>query len=388
MITREGSGGGPPGGWRGADGRLWLATTKGVAMIDPEKIKPNDQPPPVSIEQVRVDDESITPAGPIEVAPGKSRLDFYYTALSFIAPEKVRFKYKLEGFDSDWVDGGTRRTAYYTNLRPGRYTFRVIASNNDGLWSPTGATFDLYLRPHFYQTYWFYTLIILSLAFLGWQFYRFRLKQVETQFAAVLAERNRIAREIHDNLAQEMLGISVQLEVVARTMPASAELAKTHLDRVRMLVRHGIAEARRYVWDLRSQALDKNDLPVALSETARRLTAETSVQARVEVNGTFRPLSPLIEGNLLRIGQEAINNAVKHAHGRNILVNLKFDARRLQLSVRDDGSGFDHTPVNGDTKHFGLVGMQERAVRMGGTLKVDSRAGEGTEGLVDVPISS
>ncbi len=388
MITRECSGGGHPAGWRGADGRLWLATIKGVAMIDPEKIKPNDQPPPVSIEQVRVDDESITPAQPIELAPGKSRFDFYYTALSFVAPEKVRFKYKLEGFDQDWVDGGTRRIAYYTNLRPGRYTFRVIAANNDGLWSPTGAAFDLYLRPHFYQTYWFYALCILSLAFLVWQFYRVRLKQVEAQFAAVLAERNRIAREIHDNLAQEMLGISVQLEVVARTMPASAELAKTHLDRVRILVRHGIAEARRYVWDLRSQALDKNDLPAALSETARRLTADTALQAKVEVTGTFRPLGDLIEGNLLRIGQEAINNAVRHAQARNVLVNLKFEPRRVQLTVRDDGIGFDYQVLpNGEAKHFGLIGMRERADQIGGTLTIKSRANEGTEVLVDAPIS-
>ena len=388
MITRECSSGGHPAGWRSADGKLWFSTIKGVAMIDPKQIKLNDQPPPVAIEQIRVDDESIGPAQALELSPGKSRFDFYYTALSFVAPEKVRFKYKLEGFDSDWVDGGTRRIAYYTNLRPGRYKFRVIASNNDGLWSPTGAAFDLYLKPHFYQTYWFYALCTLILAILVWQLYRFRLKRVESQFAAVLAERNRIAREIHDNLAQEMLGISVQLEVVARTMPASAELAKTHLDRVRMLVRHGIAEARRYVWDLRSQALDKNDLPAALSDTARRLTAETAVQAKVEVSGTFRPLSQLIEGNLLRIGQEAINNAVIHAHARSILVNLKFDAKRVQLSVRDNGLGFDYqNPQNGVGKHFGLVGMQERAEQIGGTLKIDSRANEGTEVLVDVPIS-
>src|SRR2546421_4229189 len=389
MITQECSGGVRPADWRSADGKLWFSTIKGLAMIDPEKIKLNDQPPPVAIEQIRVDDDPIAPAQTIELAPGKSRLDFYYTALSFVAPEKDRFKYKLEGFDGDWIDGGTRRVAYYTNLRPGRYKFRVIASNNDGLWSPTGATFDLYLRPYFYQTYWFYALCALLLAILAWQLYRFRLKRIESQFAAVLQERNRIAREIHDNLAQEMLGVSVQLELVARTLPASAELARTHLDRVRVLVRHGIAEARRYVWDLRSQALDKNDLPTALSETARRLTAETAVQAKVEVSGTFRPLSQLIEGNLLRIGQEAINNAVRHGQPQNILVNLKFDARRVQLSVRDDGLGFDHKlSANGDGKHFGLVGMQERAAQIGGTLKINSRADEGTEVLVDVPISS
>jgi ligand-binding sensor domain-containing protein/signal transduction histidine kinase len=388
MITRECSGGGHPAAWRGSDGKLWFSTIKGVAMIDPERIKLNDQAPPVAIEQIRVDEESISPAQTIELPPGKSRLEFYYTSPSFVAPEKVRFKYKLEGFESDWVDSGTRRIAYYTNLRPGRYRFRVIAANDDGVWNLTGATFELYLRPHFYQTYWFYALLVLGLAILGWQLYRFRLNQVESRFAAVLAERNRIAREIHDNLAQEMLGISVQLEVVARTMPASAELAKTHLDRVRILVRHGIAEARRYVWDLRSQALDKNDLPAALSDTARRLTAETGVQPKVEVSGTFRPLSQLIEGNLLRIGQEAINNAVRHAQARQILINLKFEARRVQLSVRDDGQGFDYqTPQNGDGKHFGLVGMRERAEQISGTLKINSRENEGTEVVVDVPIS-
>jgi signal transduction histidine kinase/ligand-binding sensor domain-containing protein len=388
MITRECSGGGHPAGWRSGDGKLWFSTIKGLAMIDPEKIRLNDQPPPVAIEEIRADDESISPAQTIELGPGKSRLDFYYTALSFVAPEKVRFKYKLEGFDKDWVDSGTRRVAYYTNLRPGRYKFRVIAANNDGLWSPMGAGFDLYLKPHFYQTYWFYALGILILAMIVWQLYRFRLNRIESQFAAVLQERNRIAREIHDNLAQEMLGISVQLEVVARTMPPSAEVARTHLDRVRILVRHGIAEARRYVWDLRSQALDKNDLPSALSDTARRLTMETGVTAKVEVSGTFRPLTPLIEGNLLRIGQEAINNAMRHAEARNILINLRFDARRVQLSVRDDGHGFDYRgSTNGDAKHFGLLGMQERSVRLGGTLAIDSRTGEGTEVLVDVPIS-
>ncbi len=388
MITRECSGGGHPADWRSADGRLWFSTIKGLAMIDPEKIRLNDQPPPVAIEQIRVDDESIAPAQRIELAPGKSRLDFYYTALSFVAPEKVKFKYKLEGFDSDWVDGGTRRVAYYTNLRPGRYKFQVIASNNDGLWSPTGAAFDLYLKPHFYQTYWFYALCTLVFGILAWHLYRLRLKRIEAQFVAVLGERNRIAREIHDNLAQELLGISVQLEVVARTMPPSAEVARTHLDRVRMLVRHGIAEARRYVWDLRSQALDKNDLPSALSETARRLTTDTAVVAQVEVSGTFRPLSPLIEGNLLRIGQEAINNAVRHARARNILVILTFDPARVQLSVRDDGDGFDRQELNGEGKHFGLVGMEERAVQIGASLKINSRTGEGTEVLVEVPIGA
>jgi len=178
----------------------------------------------------------------------------------------------------------------------------------------------------------------------------------------------------------------VQLEVVARTMPSGAELASSHLNRGRMLVRRGIAEARRYVWDLRSQALDHNDLPAALSDTARRLTADTEVQAQVEVNGTFRPLSELVEGNLLRIGQEAINNAVKHAQAERILINLKFDAGRVQLSVQDDGRGFDQESKGGPGEgHFGLTSMRERAEQIGGTLSIRSN-GSGTEVIVEVPI--
>jgi ligand-binding sensor domain-containing protein/signal transduction histidine kinase len=389
MMTRECSGGGDPAGWRARDGKLWFPTIKGVAMIDPARIKVNTHAPPVVIEEVRFDDRSVAPSERLELPPGTTRLDLYYTAPSFVAPEKVRFKYKLEGFDENWIDSGTRRVAYFTNLRPGAYKFRVIASNNDGVWNETGASFDFYLKPYFYQTYWFYAVLLLALALLAWMLYRFRVRGMRAQFGAVLAERTRIAREIHDNLAQEMSGISVQLEVVSRTMPPEAESARTHLDRARRQVRHGIAEARRYVWDLRSQALEENDLPTALSETARRLTNETAIQAQVEVNGTFRRLPRLVEDNLLRICQEAVNNAVQHSRAQRIFVNLIFDARRVQLSVRDDGLGFnDHVSENGRTDHFGLVGMRERAEQMGGTLSIRSTEGSGTEVVADVPISS
>jgi signal transduction histidine kinase len=172
-------------------------------------------------------------------------------------------------------------------------------------------------------------------------------------------------------------------------MPPEAEAARTHLDRARRQVRHGIAEARRYVWELRSPALENNDLPTALSEAARRLTNETPIQAQVEVNGTFRPLPRLIEDNLLRIGQEAMNNAVKHAQAERIVVNLIFDAQRVQLSVRDDGHGFNNQAAgNVRTGHFGLIGMRERAEQIGGSLSIHSTEGSGTEVVADVPISS
>jgi ligand-binding sensor domain-containing protein/signal transduction histidine kinase len=389
MTTRECSGGGHPSAWEGADGRMWFSTIKGVAMIDPSSLASNTEPPPTVVEQVRVDGEPINAAPGLELAPGKTRIDFYYAGLSFVAPEKVRYKYRLEGFDKDWVDGGDRRVAYYTNLGPGDYRFEVIASNNDGVWSSAPATFAFTLRPHFYRTVWFYALCAVALGLVAWQLYALRLRQVRARFGAVLQERNRIAREIHDNLAQEILGISVQLEIVARLMSSSTEAARLHLDRARALVRSSVAEARRYVWDLRSQSLEERDLPTALAEMTRRLTAESGVQTQFNVGGTFRPLPQQVENNLLRIGQEAVNNAVRHARARNITVSLNFDAQSVRLSVGDDGVGFDReNRGNGSGDHFGLTIMRERAEEMGGTVVVRSAPGEGSEVTVSVPIEA
>ena len=385
-LTREASGGGHPAGWRTSDGRMWFATIKGLAVIDPEHIPLNTAPPPIAIEQLFVDNQSIPLTQKVTLSPSSSRLDFYYTALSFIAPENVRFKYKLEGFDDNWIDGGARRVASYTNLRPGNYQFRVIAANNDGVWNETGAAVEFYLEPRFYQTYWFFVLCVVLLALTAWQLYRMRVRRMAHQFSAVLAERNRIAREIHDNLAQDILGISVQLELVARLMPAAAEAAKGHLDRARILVRNSMTEARRYVWDLRSQELQKKDLSAALRDTTKRLTAENDVEAVVEVTGPLRPLPLEVETNLLRIGQEAINNAVKHARANRIDVTLNFDTRNVRLSIRDDGRGFDPAAQIADG-HFGLIGMRERAEQIGGMLTIDSANERGTQIAIDVPLN-
>ncbi len=386
-LTRECSGGGHPAGWKTSDGQMWFATIKGLAVIDPENIPLNTAPPPIAIEQIAVDNQAFSADQKLTLSPGTSRLDFYYTALSFIAPENVRFKYKLEGFDDNWIDAGAKRVASYTNLRPGNYKFRVIAANNDGLWNENGAAVDFYLQPRFYQTYWFYLLCVLLLGLAAWQLYRLRMKRMAFEFRAVLAERNRIAREIHDNLAQDVLGISVQLELVARMMPTAAESAKGHLDRARMLVRNSMTEARRYVWDLRSEELRKKDLPAALSDTTKRLTTDTGVEAVVEITGTLQPLPVLVETNLLRIGQEAVNNAVKHARATRIDVSLNFNARNVRLSVSDNGHGFDPNQQIADG-HFGLLGMRERAEQIGGTLTIQSANEHGTQIAIDVPLDN
>jgi signal transduction histidine kinase len=386
LKSRECTGGGQPAGWRSRDGRLWFPTVKGVAMIDPQHLKFNEQKPPVVIEQVIADDKPVDRRAGAELAAGVYRLEFQYTGLSFVAPEKVRFKYKLEGFDRDWVDAGTRRVAYFTSVPPGHYTFRVMASNNDGVWNEEGAAFAFYIEPRFYQTYWFYLLLLLVAGLAGRAIYHLRIKRIKAQFAAVLVERSRLARDIHDTLAQGFVGISLQIEAVGKMMDKSPTAAKQHLELAQSLITHSLSEARRSVWDLRAQALESADLATALSDEAKRLTAGTSVRAEFHVTGAPRPLPATVESNLLRIGQEAMTNVMKHAKAERILIELAFEPKQVGLRVKDDGCGFESQGGTASADgHFGLIGMRERATRLRGKLAVESRPGAGTEIRVTAP---
>ncbi|HXG92539.1 MAG TPA: two-component regulator propeller domain-containing protein [Blastocatellia bacterium] len=384
MQDRE-CNGGQPAGWRSRDGRLWFPTIKGVAAIDPENIKTNRLPPPVVIEQVIVDNQRVDPSKRIELAAGTDRLEFHYAGLSFIAPEKVRYKYKLEGFDRDWIDAGASRVAYYTSIPPGSYTFRVMASNNDGVWNEAGAAFAFYLKPYFYQTYWFYLLLAAVAALMIWILYLLRIRQVKAKFSAVLDERNRLAREIHDTLAQGFVGIALQLDAVGKTLNESDEKAKRHLELAQTMVNYSLAEARRTVWDLRSQSLEGSDLPGALSNIAEQLTAGTEVEVQLHVTGAPRRLAETVENNLLRIGQEALTNAMKHAAPKKISIELCYEPDRVGLRVRDDGAGFNAQSEQSINGHFGLIGMRERARRMKGHLVVNSNPGQGTEVIATIP---
>ena len=207
----------------------------------------NRQPPSVVVEQVGIDGAAADAVDGLTLPPGSERLEFQYTGLSLLAPEKVRFRYRLEGFDSDWVDAGTRRTAYYTNLFPGRYTFRVIACNNDGIWSEQGASLGLRLRPHFYQTRSFYALGAGLVALAGWGVHRLRIRQVHARFAAVLAERTRMARELHDTLEQGLMAVRLQLEATGMRVTEGRRVIERHLRLARDIVDGVLAEARRSV---------------------------------------------------------------------------------------------------------------------------------------------
>jgi signal transduction histidine kinase len=313
---------------------------------------------------------------------------FEYAGLSFAAPSKVRFKYRLEGFDHDWIDAGTQRAAYYTNIPPGEYRFHVIARNSDGVWNSSGAVLPLRLRPRYYQTYWFYVLVAFGLALFGYGIYRLRVNQVQSQFNAVLAERNRIAREIHDTLAQGFVAVSVQLEVVSRLLSVSPEAAREQLVRASELVHESLQEARRSIWELRSQASTNDDFAARLSKTASRIIGSAPLKWTLQVNGTYHPLPPKTENELLRIAGEAITNVVRHADAANIAVNLKFESKKFRMTIIDDGRGFEGEPASfGSNGHFGLKGMRERAESIGAKLTVSSKPQQGTTVAVEATIN-
>jgi ligand-binding sensor domain-containing protein len=413
MNIRECSGGGHPAAWKLADGSLWFATLDGVSSVEPGHLPENRVPPPVALEKILVDDHPRPLPRSLDqqliIRPGTNRLEVQYAGLSFVAPEKVQYRYQLEGFDHGWIDAGTRRAAFYTNLPPGSYRFRVLAANNDGVWNQTGASFGLRMMPHFYQTWWFYSALVLALLLLGYLVYRWRVLAVEAEWGAVLRERGRIAREIHDTLAQGFVGISVQLELVARLLAGWREAAAkpgrepvpgselepvfTQLDQARALVRASLADARTSIWDLRSEpgggpglpADQADDLPARLSRSCTRIAGGSPAKVYLQVNGTYRPLERRIEDELLRIGEEAVANAVRHAAATRIDVQLIYQAARVSLRVEDDGHGFDPSR-NGAQGHYGIQGMQERAGEIDATLELRSAPGEGTLVSVEAPV--
>ncbi len=395
MRISECSSGGHPAAVRLKDGTLWFATLKGIARVAPEHMPVNRVAPQVALERVSVDDVAQdAPRGPqggltdLKIPPGRSHYEFDYAGLSFVAPQKVEYKYLLEGFDHAWVDAGTRRVAYYTNLPHGRYTFRVRARNNDGVWSDAAATAELTIEPHYYQTLWFELLAALALLGLGYAVWRRRLLGVERQFQAVLGERARIAREIHDTLAQGFVAVSVQLELIAQLMHTSADAAREQLDQARNLVRSSLDDARSSIWELRSQTAEREDLAARLLRLTEETVAHGGSRARaaMQVNGTYHPLDGGVEREVLRIAREAVVNAVRHGEPENIWVRLEFDEEAFGMEIRDDGRGFAGTPADGRSGHFGLTGMRERAAAINGSLTVESSAGQGTAVRLEVPL--
>jgi signal transduction histidine kinase len=371
---------------RGGDGRLWFLTSGGVAIVSPERHTKNRVAPPVVIEGIAADQRRFGPEGETQLPPRTANLRIDYTALSFVAPEKVTFKYLMDGFDRDWVDAGTRRQAFYTNLTPGRYRFRVQASN-DGVPSKQEAVWAFTLAPAFYQTRWFggaMAVLALSVTALAW---RVRVRQVRGRFSAILVERTRVAREVHDTLLQSLLGVMFRLDEVSNLIDDSSASAKAQLERLRRQVEFYVREARYSIRDLRSPILQSRGLATAIEEIGRTLTGDRGVAFRLSVTGKPRGDLQRIDEHLLRIGQEAMTNAMRHGDASSLGVELAYRAESVALRVHDNGKGFDTGRTSADDGvHWGLRTMRERAEQIAGTLRVESASGQGTLIEVTVPV--
>jgi ligand-binding sensor domain-containing protein/signal transduction histidine kinase len=370
-----------PAVWRMRDGRLSFSTIRGLIAIDPDHTQLKMDPPPVVIEGVAIDGRSQSLAKMQDLAPGDENLEFRYTALSLRAPQRITFRYKLEGFDRDWVDAGTRRQAFYTNLQPGDYRFRVTACNADGTCNEAGTWLGFVLPARFYQQKWFYLVCMGLLGLLGWLAYGFRIQHIERQFGAILAERSRIARELHDTLLQGFSGVTMEMQALAARLPDAPREA---LREIIHDAANCLTEARRSVSELRRNRGTSPGLAAELSESARQLTAPGEARLKLAVGKLTQGLPAYVEYNLLRIAQEAIINAVKHAGARTIEVTLETPPEVLRIAVRDDGAGFVTRDSAAD--HFGLIGMKERAKEIGADLRVVSEPRMGTSIVVDFPV--
>lgn len=369
---------------KSTDGCLWFNVLDGVAEIDPAHILFNSLPPPLQIERIRADGKGYPLQSSIRLAALTKDLEIEYTALSLVDAEKVHFRYRLDGADTEWHDAGDRREATYANLSPRHYRFRVIASNNDGVWNKQGAGFDLIVPPAFYQTRWFVLLCVAAAGGFLWGVYRLRVRQIAAKlhlrFRERLAERMRIARELHDNVLQNISGMALQLDGLSKIVNTPA--AKERLRDLREQSEQWLHDAREAVWDLRSAPLEGRDFVTALRETGEQITGGTT-SFHLSVAGRTRPIGEQIEVQLVRIVREAIRNSVSHSEARHIVVNVSYMRKdKVEIEIQDDGSGFILEEGSQKMGHWGLAGMQERAQQIGAEFRIATSPGHGTRIMV------
>jgi signal transduction histidine kinase len=368
----------------GTDGKVWFTTSAGLAVIEPKHLEKNLVLPPVMIERLMADGHDVEMTSVAQLPPHTRDLEIDYTGLSFAEPRKVNFRYRLEGHDTDWKLAGTRRQAFYTDLGPDTYRFRVLAANNDGVWNEQGASVAFTILPAFYQTRSFKLLCSGLLAALAWAVYRIRVRQVRAalnaRFEERLAERTRIAQDLHDELLQNAMGVSLQLEL-ADELTDERDAAKAPLQRALKLSQRLLAQGREVLRDLRTKHVAADDITKTLSQTIEEYKEHhKGPEATLIVEGKPRALNPHIAADFLQIGRQAISNAFRHASAKKIEVDLTYGASHLCLAVRDDGCGMDPQLAEaGKPGHFGLIGMRERAERIHAELTIASRIGEGTE---------
>ena len=367
------------------DGAMWFLTGNGLGVVDPARVGGRRHTSPLVIESVLTNNREHVPSDGLELPPSTTTLQIDYTLLSLSPLSQVGFRYKLDGFDADWIEAGTRRQAFYTNVSPGSYRFVVEASGDESA-QRAASEWQFSILPRFYQTTWFGIVGVCAAGISLWGLWQLRLHQVRRRFSAVLEERARMGREIHDTLLQGLVGVAVQFKVIGDQVQASPDAARERLERLRKLVEHYITETRQSIWDLRSPVLEKSDLATALREAGQTLTADKDMRFELIVRGKPYPCPPKVEEQLLRVGREALSNAVRHAHPNRVKAELIYQRDSVRLRITDDGRGFDlNDPGFTAGAHWGLTSMRERAQQINAELQLASVPGKGTELDLVVP---
>src|SRR5208337_3817851 len=380
---------------KSSDGKIWFVNGDVISVLDPSRIRINTLPPPVRIEQMVADHKVYwrnstgdAVVSNLRLPAGTRDLQIDYTALSLVAPEKVHFKYMLEGQDEDWKEVINDRQAQYTNLPPRHYRFRVIASNNSGVWNEQGDVLDFSIAPAYYQKNWFRALCAAVFLALLWAAYHLRVRQLHQKFEMTLearvGERTRIARELHDTLLQSFHGLLLRFQTVSQLLPERPVEAKDKLDNAIEQAAEAITEGRDAVQGLRDSITQTNDLALAISTLGEELVADSTGHRpafRVAVEGQSRDLHPILRDEVYKIAAEALRSAFLHANAKQVEVEIRYDDERFRLRVRDDGKGIDAAILSqqGKEGHFGLPGMRERATLIGGKLTIWSEVDAGTE---------
>jgi signal transduction histidine kinase len=370
-------------------GRIWFSLRSGIAVVDPARLANDSVPALVHLEFMTRDGRPVGAEGPIRIPATTQRVRFAFMALSLSVPGRVEYRYRLDDFDHDWSEPVSGRDVAYTNLRPGTYRFRVMACNSQGIWNSSEASIGFKVVPAVWQTIWFQALMVGGCVVCGVAIYHLRLRRVtgrlRMRFEERLAERTRIAQELHDTLLQGLLATSMQLHVAVEKLPAESTL-RPIFARVTSMMRDVATESRTAVRGLRSALPELGDLEGAFSRVRDECAPAEGMDFRIIVEGPRRPLNPLTRNEVYRIGREALNNAFRHSGAARVEMEIRYGARDLRLAVRDDGRGIDEAVLrSGREGHWGLVGMRERAERMGARFRVWSGAAAGTEMELIVP---
>lgn len=370
------------------DGKLWAATTKGLAMLDLSKLPRGRGKPVIYVENIVVGANIQSPGIALTVEPGLHHVEIHFDAIEIESPERIRFQYRLDGVDKEWLNADGL-SAVYTGLPVGTHAFHIRACNGDGIWDQKGIVYNITQQPYFYETTSFRVMTAAVGGFLLIALYRFRLRQLAAQMNLRLeervAERTRIARELHDTLIQEMNGLSLQIAALSKFV-LSPEIAKQRLAELKRQAEYCLREARQSVWDIRSADSSIVDLATTLRESGEQLCVVKTIGFALVSEGDQKPIAPSVRQQLLRIGREAIANAVQHAQATQIEVRLIFGKEVLYLKISDDGRGFDLTTPKA-AGHFGLSTMRERADQIHAEIRISSTVGKGTCVLVTVPHS-